>query len=543
VAANTLIGLDKPAQVSLRNREIDRLESELKEVRKNHFSARSRKEKIRLRNLDEKLRNQIASLLIADGWYDKSAKQLADWNPYNQNSSSPFFDPEWMLGIDNGFDIVIGNPPYLESRHPSFTESLKNNLQKAIKARWKDDSKFITRGSDLLIYFFETGLSLINEKGNVIFITQNSWLDTEYGKMFQKFLLKNTWVKGIFDSDYKYFDSIDGPNINTLISIFIGKHTPENEVVTFTKFHENFREMNYSVFDLNVVVDPGRANVRKYSYSHSSVGDIKWGILLAAPEEFFNLLNILKTKCKKIDSIKGHRLAYGQGLNLTSNYFIDSDSAKRLSVSRDARIPILTSDDGAPFDIASTKYVLIDRSKINSEMINSLNKQSYGIFDPNCTKKHQPILIMPRGLGRHFCAFNSANAFSSSGVDIYDIHKSTSEEIKYNLWLSLNSSICWLWREISGRKNLGGGMLKAEAVDMESLPIYMDFRSIGDIKLIFSILKQRQALDTIVEIDSSEHQRIDQMVFEYLGLSEKDRNRIVTILKSIILARSKKSRT
>lgn len=44
------------------------------------------------------------------------AKQLTSWNPYDQNQSSPFFDPEWMFGLPfmNGgyFDVVIGNPPY-----------------------------------------------------------------------------------------------------------------------------------------------------------------------------------------------------------------------------------------------------------------------------------------------------------------------------------------------------------------------------------------------------------------------------------------------
>ena len=32
---------------------------------------------------------------------------------FDQNTSSPFFDPEWMFGVNDGFDIIIGNPPYL----------------------------------------------------------------------------------------------------------------------------------------------------------------------------------------------------------------------------------------------------------------------------------------------------------------------------------------------------------------------------------------------------------------------------------------------
>jgi adenine-specific DNA-methyltransferase len=43
---------------------------------------------------------------------DESQK-LASWDPYDQNDSAKFFDPEWMFDISDGFDIVIGNPPYV----------------------------------------------------------------------------------------------------------------------------------------------------------------------------------------------------------------------------------------------------------------------------------------------------------------------------------------------------------------------------------------------------------------------------------------------
>lgn len=45
--------------------------------------------------------------------FEAAVKQLTEWNPYDQVKSSPFFDPDWMFGITGGFDIVIGNPPYV----------------------------------------------------------------------------------------------------------------------------------------------------------------------------------------------------------------------------------------------------------------------------------------------------------------------------------------------------------------------------------------------------------------------------------------------
>ncbi len=112
VAANTLIGIEKPDQMALRNPDIDRKEADLRKVREKHFNAKTPVSKAKWREQDKKLRNEIAELLKSDGWGDTTAKQLASWDPYDQNASATFFNPEWMFGVREGFDVIIGNPPY-----------------------------------------------------------------------------------------------------------------------------------------------------------------------------------------------------------------------------------------------------------------------------------------------------------------------------------------------------------------------------------------------------------------------------------------------
>ncbi|NUM32360.1 MAG: DUF559 domain-containing protein [Bacteroidetes bacterium] len=112
VAANTLIGLDKPQQTLLRNPDIEIKENQLKELRHQYFTANTRKEKIALQKQDKKLRQEIAKMLESDGWNTTVAKQIVAFDPYDQNTFANWFDPEWMFGLTSGFDIVIGNPPY-----------------------------------------------------------------------------------------------------------------------------------------------------------------------------------------------------------------------------------------------------------------------------------------------------------------------------------------------------------------------------------------------------------------------------------------------
>lgn len=151
--------------------------------------------------------------------------------------------------------------------------------------------------------------------------------------------------------------------------------------------------------------------------------------------------------------------------------------------------------------------------------------------------------MLPRGISRHYCALNSINCYSSSFVDVYDTYGNAPEDVIQNLWLFFNSSIFWLLREISGRKNLGGGMLKSEAIDLETLPVYMDFQKPKEIKDILQRIGKRQALVTVDEIDTTEHKQIDQIVFEYFGLKDYERKNVVSILKQKISEREKKAST
>ncbi|MDX2250125.1 MAG: TaqI-like C-terminal specificity domain-containing protein [Bacteroidia bacterium] len=178
VAADSIQKLDRPKQLSLRNQEVERLEQAVAEVRKNHFSARTSETKAKYRKRDAELRTYLATALIGEGWTDKTARLVAGWNPYDQNASSPFFDPEWMFGRPQGFDIVIGNPPYVQ---------LQKLGEQATRYQ-KLDYKTFARTGDLYCLFFERGMDLLQPGGVLCYIASNKWMRAGYGKVFRHWL-------------------------------------------------------------------------------------------------------------------------------------------------------------------------------------------------------------------------------------------------------------------------------------------------------------------------------------------------------------------
>src|SRR5690606_21989286 len=166
VAANTLISIEKPKfgdQLNLYSTEgLKTLEAKLKKVRSKLFSAKSKETKLKYREEDKILRNQIAEELEKSGWKSDTAQKLAAWDPYDQNASSPFFDPEWMFDIKDGFDIVMGNPPYIQ---------LQENGGHLAKIYAGKGFETFERTGDIYTLFYEKGVSLLKDNGILCFIT------------------------------------------------------------------------------------------------------------------------------------------------------------------------------------------------------------------------------------------------------------------------------------------------------------------------------------------------------------------------------------
>ena len=212
VSADSLIAKKKQAVMRnlFENPEIEPTKQALADIRHRHFSAKSASTKHTLRVKDKELREKLAKLLSDDNNFaPEDAKQLAAWNPYDQNAVSPFFDPEWMFGVTDGFDIVIGNPPYIQ---------LQNNGGELAKKYEGCEYNTFARTGDIYCLFYERGWQLLKKGGHLCFITSNKWMRAGYGEKTREFFASKTNPQLLIDfAGVKIFESA---TVDTNILLF-----------------------------------------------------------------------------------------------------------------------------------------------------------------------------------------------------------------------------------------------------------------------------------------------------------------------------------
>nr|WP_318681876.1 Eco57I restriction-modification methylase domain-containing protein [uncultured Treponema sp.] len=200
VAANTLIGKAKKKDdmALFANSRIDEITKKLGEIRKVHFSAKTAQEKKENREEDEKLRKELSKLLEEDQVYSpEDAKQLAAWNPYDQSApASSFFDAEWMFGVKDGFDVVIGNPPYISAPMQIASPQLAEQRQKLVESK---KYKSLYQKWDLYIPFIELGTQLNCQNGITTMIVPFPLTNQLYAKVLRKMLVE----------EYDMFELVD----------------------------------------------------------------------------------------------------------------------------------------------------------------------------------------------------------------------------------------------------------------------------------------------------------------------------------------------
>ena len=285
---------------------------------------------------------------------------------------------EVFYGDRKGFDIVIGNPPYVRQEKiappDKNEEDFSREEWRKLKSEYKEKlqrmvenlygKEFVPdKKADLYVYFYFKALSLLNEKGTFAFITSNSWLDVGFGKSLQEFFLKRTKIYSINDNESKR--SFKEANVNTVI-IFTSAPTDkakENEnlentakfVMWKVSFEEvvksrNFKEYLHRIDQVKPKVENAGLTELAENVVRTDVFRVfpvkqkdllkdgsrdgkyegnKWGgKFLRAPDIFFTILKKGKGKLVRLGDIAEVKFGIKTGAN---EFFYVEDLTDKLS--------------------------------------------------------------------------------------------------------------------------------------------------------------------------------------------------------------------
>jgi len=168
------------------DKKIKKSEQKLKELRqkqKEFFDVESRLKKQKLREEIDKIEWEFIEETLKEQGDGENMKKLEE---YKRNRSKPFF--LWKLYFsdvfhrDNpGFDVVIGNPPYISSW----------NAEKENKGYFVKNFESATGHYDLYVLFMEKSTHLLRQGGISSFITSNKYFSQKYGAGIRNILLRN----------------------------------------------------------------------------------------------------------------------------------------------------------------------------------------------------------------------------------------------------------------------------------------------------------------------------------------------------------------
>jgi len=342
VTANSLIRIDKPnEQTNLYDTDsIKLLEKELKNVRKRLFGARTKDTKLKYRKKDEELRNAIAEELKKSGWQNKTADNLASWDPYDQNTSAVFFDPEWMFDVKTGYDIVIGNPPYIEFK--KLTAKEKAPYLKYTSATGK---------FDIYVIFIERGLELSKiDTGILCYINPTTFMRKDFGVGIRDYLRNYSRIQQIHDFvDIQVFEGA-----TNYTGVFIIENTCKDSYDFEYHKYDSSEFLSDREF-YNELNSKKNSDYKNLQIIYSTQLQDSWEFIHPSILRILNLCDNNSFKLKDLSNAIFQGIASGKD----EVFYINDEIINTFNLEKNILIPLLKGKDIKAFHINwSSFYVL-----------------------------------------------------------------------------------------------------------------------------------------------------------------------------------------
>ena len=382
-----------------------------------------------------------------------------------------------------GFDVVIGNPPYLR------VQGLRENFEKESKY-YEQIYKSATGRFDVYVLFMEKSFELIKTKGHVSFILPHKFLISDYGIGIRNFFVNNKAVESFlhFGSEMVFDDA------STYTCIINLSHNNQN-----IKFKNIIPSNIYNNFDFQIA-------------DYKTLSGEKWNLKSKTLEKLFQKLNAQPLTVKNVfkgifqgvvsgdnkafylnNCIEDDNFIIGWSDLLRENIKIEKELCKKIGNGKN--INRYSFEDSMsfliyPYKVDNAKTVLIKESelmKIAPKCYSYLNKikerlssrgsknmkypRWYSLWNYRNIDHQESVKILTPDV-----CFNSSMYFDEKGSLFYNdtsyaliLKKNDVDIYKYYLGI-LNSSICWFFLKNTSSE-LRGGFFRFKTKYLEPFPL------------------------------------------------------------------------
>ena len=510
---------------------------------------------------------------------------------------------EILTGEKGGFDIVIGNPPYVRQesiadpnlpREAVTTENKKGYKAKLARSVYQAFPRFfgyrrerdirsdnpaaavshkLDAKSDLYIYFYFHGLSLLNPEGAFCFITSNSWLDVGYGKDLQEFTLKHCHIEQIIDNEARR--SFASADVNTVICLFSApnekRESELDRMTRFVMFKTPFEGILDAVIFYEIETAPERSNTQEHRVFPISQGDLleagsddtspnpkyigdKWGKYLRAPDIYWTILDKGKDKLVRLGDVAEVRFGIKTGAN--EFFYLDDRKIQEWGIEEEFLKPVIKSP-------RECRSILIDPSQLKFKLFMcgadrtdlagtaALEYIEWGEsegFDqrPSCQGRARwwdlgeweyPDMLWSDAYNDRFGCFENIGDYF--GDKRFFLIKFKEENLVTRAYL--NSTIIPVLIETEGITNLGEGVIYTNVYWLKTLPILEESCVENEIRQCYETMKTREILPIFDEIQQPDRRALDAIIFDALDLTQEEQEEMYEAVVHLVETRLQKA--
>jgi len=450
----------------------------------------------RLQTLSEEsksaLCNQLFGLEIDPELFLKGLKNLVDFSESSKLKNlfnGDFFDFKDLFGY---FDVGVMNPPYIRQEDLTDKVSFLNKAEIRTKCL-EDGGVKISSKSNAYVYFFVHLTKFLKEGGWLGAITSNTWLDSDFGRGLQKFLLSRFHIKYIVDFAKDVFPeaAVEScivimqknsaapfePNITRFIRI--KRKLPSSRIIELVSFSNR----DFENQDIRVVT-------RKQT---DLAIDPKWGKYLYAPETYLKILKSpLLVPLSNLATVYRGLTSHCNKFFMPSEEFINAYGIERQYLMNIIKSPKDVDNFDTLHGVRSSKILILDKSKSELKAMGQTGVLKYiSDWERQFTEGSEKRSLRKKIFEDNQKWFTLKPSRGGSIVFGYIIRKSKyfilnsgsyivqddfynivphDENDRLLLFGILNSTITKLLIEMSGRKH-GRGLLKTQVYEIENLPV------------------------------------------------------------------------